>query len=415
MKSKFLLSILLAGALAACGDDDPSPLDPGGEEPEDSTELPPPNSLVTLPLLGRGQVTARYTGEVAVRGNVAYTSTWSQRIEPGNTVYVWNVSGSTPQLLDTLRIPEATTTGDVQISPDGQLLVVATERSDGSIVLFDLANPQLPVRIGRFATPNTYPGVHTVKLGVVNNRLYAFLSVDPGQNPQGQFLAARLVIADITNPQAPSEVFVRAMGSPFIHDVFVRDGLLFTALWNEGATIWDIGGAGRGGSPASPVEIGNVRTVGGSAHNLWWYHAANGEKRYLFVGEEGPASLFTSASGDIHVVDMSDMTNPREVAFYSVPGAGTHNFTMDEERGILYAAYYNGGVRALDVTGDLGSCAASEKSTDGRCDLAKMGRLIGRSSGIGNVFVWGVALQGNRLFASDMPSGLLVFDVSVLH
>jgi len=90
---------------------------------------------------------------------------------------------------------------------------------------------------------------------------------------------------------------------------------------------------------------------------------------------------------------------------------------MDEPSGVLYAAYYNGGVVALDVRGDLGSCKADERAADGRCDLARMGRLIGRGlHDIGQpVYVWGVQLAGNDLYASDMLSGLFKLDVSALR
>jgi hypothetical protein len=89
-----------------------------------------------------------------------------------------------------------------------------------------------------------------------------------------------------------------------------------------------------------------------------------------------------------------------------LPGAGTHNFSVDETRGILYAAYYNGGVRAIDVSGDLSSCDAASKS-GGRCDLGKMGREIASGpNGIGPVYVWGVQLAGGRVYASDMLNGI---------
>jgi hypothetical protein len=88
---------------------------------------------------------------------------------------------------------------------------------------------------------------------------------------------------------------------------------------------------------------------------------------------------------------------------------------MDEAKGILYAAYYNGGVRALDVRGDLGTCLASEKAADGRCNLGLMKREIGVALADRSVFVWGVALVGTKLFASDMRSGLFVLDASVLN
>jgi hypothetical protein len=96
------------------------------------------------------------------------------------------------------------------------------------------------------------------------------------------------VIVDLSVPSAPVERFSAPMGEPFVHDVFVRDGVMFTALWNGGLTIWDVGGADRGGSPSRPVQLGNVRTVGGQVHNAVWVRdPATGSRRYLFVGQEG--------------------------------------------------------------------------------------------------------------------------------
>jgi hypothetical protein len=222
------------------------------------------------------------------------------------------------------------------------------------------------------------------------------------------------VIVEITNPSSPVEILVRPMGLPFIHDVFVRDGLLFTALWDNGMTIWDIGGS-RGGTPENPVQISNVLTRNGNVHNIWWFHDPSaGSKRYVFVGEEGPGVTGSSSSGDIHVVDISDIDNPREVAYYTLAGAGTHNFAMDEAAGILYAAYYNGGVRALDVRGDLGACPDAARASDGRCNLGLAGRVAGVALSDQLVSIWGVALDGTKLYASDMLSGLFSFNVGVL-
>ena len=108
------------------------------------------------------------------------------------------------------------------------------------------------------------------------------------------------------------------------------------------------------------------------------------------------------------MIDVSDMTRPREVAFLSVPGAGVHNFSSDDARGILYMAYYNAGVRALSIRGDLGSCSAAQKDADGRCDLSKMNRVLARGpvAAGGPVFMWGVHFSEGRLFASDMINGL---------
>jgi hypothetical protein len=252
--------------------------------------------------------------------------------------------------------------------------------------------------------------------------LYAFCSASFG---------GRLTIVDITNAAQPTDVFSQAIASN-IHDVFIRDGVLFTAIWHTGMRIYDVGGAGRGGSPSAPVELGTVRTAPcsvcgagtSSVHNIWWFHDPNtNQKRYAFIGEEGPSELFSTSRGAVHVVDVSDFNAPREVAVYEpTPAstatgqvAGAHNFVMDEPSGILYAAFYNGGVRALDVRGDLSACTAAQKTADNRCDLRLMDREVGIAvSNSVPKSVWGVALVGNHLYASDMPVGLHKIDISAL-
>jgi hypothetical protein len=112
------------------------------------------------------------------------------------------------------------------------------------------------------------------------------------------------------------------------------------------------------------------------------------------VGQEGPGVFGSRSSGDIHVVDVSDLARPREVALFHLDGAGTHNFWVDEARQVLYAAYYNGGVVAIDISGTLSG------------DLS--GRLLSqvRPGGAGNTYTWGVQLANGSLYAIDMLSGL---------
>src|SRR5512132_1166731 len=284
----------------------------------------PPAASHALTVIGNGAVFERYTAEIWVNGNFAYTTTWGFRSAPGNAVKIWDVSGNVPILVDSVIVPNASTLGDVQTSDDGKLLIVATEFSPGSIMIYSLTDPVKPQLISRYTSALTDPGVHTAEVQRVNGRLYAFLSVDPIGTP------ARLVIVDITDPAAPTQVYTAAMGSPYVHDVFVRDGIMITALWNDGITVWDIGGAGIG-SVANPVALSSIVTVGGKAHNVWWFrNPVTGQKRYAFVGEEGPGIVGTSSSGDIHVVDISNFASPREVAFFHLDGAGTHNFSVDE-------------------------------------------------------------------------------------
>jgi hypothetical protein len=72
---------------------------------------------------------------------------------------------------------------------------------------------------------------------------------------------------------------------------------------------------------------------------------------------------------------------------------------VDEARQVLYMAYYNGGVVALDVSGQLVG------------DLHN--RLIAQIKPGGNAdtYVWGVQLSGGSLYAIDMLSGLWQLEV----
>ncbi|HEX9483812.1 MAG TPA: hypothetical protein VF929_04500 [Gemmatimonadaceae bacterium] len=359
-----------------------------------------------LPLTTNG---GRYSGEIAVRGTTAYTTTWNNSSSVASVFYVWDVSAAAPRLVDSVKVDSATTLGDIQVSDDGTLLVVATEYTNGSIVIYDLADPRKPQRITRFRNGNTTYGVHTAKVGRVNGKLYGFLCIDP-VGP----VKAQIVIVDLSDPANPKQVYQQAIGTPYVHDTFLRDGILFLALWNDGLAIWDVGGGALGGTPAAPKEIGRVKTANGKVHNVWWLKdPVTGNAKYAFVGEEGANNLGTFSVGDIHVVDVGDMSSPKEVAFFTTANAGTHNFSVDEANGILYAAYYNGGVRALDVRGDLSACAAAQRSSPANttlqlCDLFKMGRELGIGlQDQGNpVLIWGVQYRNGLVYASDMINGI---------
>ncbi len=215
----------------------------------------------------------------------------------------------------------------------------------------------------------------------------------------------------ITPPPPPPGQIVLVDSLPIpenygIHDQFIRDGLAFVCAWNTGVLIYDVGNGIKGGSPGNPKLVGQVVTsdtsgIGVDDHNAWWFHnPATNEQKYLFVGQEGPGTIGAKSSGDIHVVDVSDLTNPHEVALFHRAGSGTHNFWMDEANQVLYAAYYNGGVVAIDVSGTLSGDISS--------------RLIDTVSfGAGNTYTWGVQLYNGAIYAIDMVSGLWHLNTSL--
>jgi hypothetical protein len=195
-------------------------------------------------------------------------------------------------------------------------------------------------------------------------------------------------------------------GATFAHDTYVRDGLAFASMWNAGMRIYDVGNGMGGGSPGNPVLVGSIITSangvpnGPQVHNSWWFHnPVSGENRYLFIGQEGSCGSIGSCSiGDIHIVDVSDLTHPTEVGFIHITGAGVHNFWMDEAHQFLYAAYYNAGVVKIDVSGTLSGDMSS--------------RIVAQvqPGGPGNTYIWGVMLSAGTLYATDMLSGFWALD-----
>lgn len=340
-------------------------------------------------LSGGGNANERYTSDLWVHGDYAYTGTWGFRSAQGNALKVWHLNaGGAPALVDSIITANIGTVSDVEVSSDGTLLVFSAENGgNAGLHLYSLADPAHPAFIANFPVST---GLHTATFGYIGGKRYIFAAKNPA--------SPALMIFEI-DPVAPSPIaLVTTVPVPANyghHDTFVRNGLAFVCAWNTGVRIYDVGDGVAGGTPLAPQLISTIVTNGGEVHNAWWFHnPVTNEKKYLFVGQEGPGVIGSSSSGDIHVVDVSNLANPVEVASYHLNGAGTHNFWMDEPRQVLYAAYYNGGVVALDVSGTLSGSLA--------------GREIARITpgGSGNTFMWGVMLYNGYVYASDMLSGL---------
>lgn len=336
-----------------------------------------------------------YSSDLWVRGGYAYTGTWGIRADTGNVTKVWSV-GAGVTLVDSLEVPQSLVISDNEVSADGTLLLATAEYGAGAgLYVYSLADPAHPVLVGAKVIGGY--GLHTGTFADIGGQRYVFAARDPNGTT-----APALMVYRIQPDSAAPIVQVAALDQPRyygIHDTFVRDGLAFVADWDSGLRIYDVGDGRLGGSPASPQLVGSIVTSADGlacncVHNSWWYHAPDGSKRYLFVGQEGPGTVGTASSGDIHVVDVSDLAHPAEVAVYHLEGAGTHNFWVDEQRGILYAAYYNAGVVALDVTGTLTGDLASR-------EIARY-----KLGGSGGTYTWGVMLANGSLYATDMLSGL---------
>jgi len=348
----------------------------------------------TLTVVGRGQERLRFTSDLWLWGDYAYTGSWGGRTTPdgynvGNTLFAWRISDPAhPTKVGSVEV-DARTVNDVKVSADGKLAVMTHEGSnDGlnGVTVLDLSDPASPAVVGRFSE-ELQPGVHNVWL----EGDYAYLVVDG--------VGSGLRVLDLSDPTKPSIVGRYYAGSSFLHDVYVRDGLAFLAHWNAGLVILDVGNGIAGGSPENPVEVSRLTDLAGQTHNAWYWPEAG----YVFVGEED-----FSTPGRMHVVDVRNLREPREVGTFQVPGQTPHNFWLDEDGGVLYLAWYGKGIRALDVSGELLG------------DLDRQGREIaGARYGTGpgvcdrtgdDTCTWAPQLHRGLVWVADMNNGLLALE-----
>jgi hypothetical protein len=137
-------------------------------------------------------------------------------------------------------------------------------------------------------------------------------------------------------------------------------------------------------------------------------HSTFRYNNYLFVGDEVFPATFDIDSkeripvrGVCHVMDISDIEHPREVAIYEVPEGGIHNFWADND--MLFLGDYAGGGRVLDISGEL------------RGNLYQQGREIARFW-TGDVagyranlpFSWGAQPANGLIYFNDINSGIWI-------
>ena len=350
-------------------------------------------------VVGRGPVRDRHSSDLWVwegadGRDYAITGTWGA----DGHAYFWDVTDpSSIHLVDTVRV-DARTVNDVKVSPDGKFAVLSREgasnRKNGLVVL-DVENPTNGVKIIARYDDQLSGGVHNVF--VAENHI---LALSAGR---------RYDILNAEDPTNPYRVGRFELDTPGhgIHDVWVQDGIAWSSNWTDGVVAVDIGGGGQGGAPNNPVMMGSFKYPNGWNHAGFPYRSESTGKLMVFAGDESfpwsfdpDGKLPDRAAGWIHIAEWDESGGEgREVARYQVPEAGSHNLWVEDD--VLYVGYYNGGLRVVDVSGDL------------RGDLYQQGREIAffeptdpdgykRNA----PFTWGPQPFKDTIFFTDFNSGL---------
>ena len=346
----------------------------------------------------------------------AYLSSISDKL------YIFDISDPAhPQAADPFKV-DARLINDVSVTPDGKIGVItregASSRKNG-IVFLDTSDPMHPKTISEYTSTVT-GGVHSAYV----NSHYVYLTDDA---------TGSMRVIDFANVKNPKEVArwqVESSGQAqmkvavpteagggftlagrYLHDLQVVDGLAYLAYWRDGVIILDVGNGIKSGSPEHPQLVSSYRFNYDELYGSGWLagsHAVFRYKNYLFVGDEVFPESFSLSSreripvrGIAHILDVSDIHNPREVATYSVPEAGSHNMWVVDD--VMYIGYYNGGGRVVDVSGEL------------RGELYNQGREVAHFwSGDAGAFrpnlpfAWGAFPYRRLVYINDVHGGLWI-------
>ena len=334
--------------------------------------------------------------------------------------YFWDVSDpSNMKIIDTVKV-DARNVNDVKVSDDGRIGVISREgasnRKNGFVIL-DVSDPYNVEIISAYNDDLT-GGVHNTF--IYEKHVYA---VNNGR---------KYDIINIEDPKNPFRVGVFELNTPghALHDVWVENGIAYSSNWSDGVVAVDVGGlkfseknrsavkfnpllmkAGKG-SPSNPIQLGSFPDRKGRNHSAFPFLSESTGSFYIIAGDEvfpnGLENLInnrpSSPRGGFHFINFDDPDNPKEDAVYIVPEAGSHNQWVYDD--ILLAAFYQAGIRILDISGELLG------------DLYKQGREIGyflpqhRDGIIPNApMVWGAQPYKNYIFLSDMNSGLYCIEL----
>jgi len=382
----------------------------GGQVARRNVEVVARDVLQEFEVVGRGSVThVRSSDHWIFEGNdgrdYAITGTW---VADG-WAYMWDVTDPGNIFkTDSIQV-DARTVNDVKVSPDARYAVMtregASNRRNGAVIL-DLANPAHPV-IATVFDEGLTGGVHNS--WPMNDYLYALSGGE------------KYIILDIRDIYNPKYVGEYAYPDGRIHDLWVHDGIAYSAQWRDGIVAVDVGNGGWGGTPENPVFISNYVTPGGRTHTTVPYFQESTGRLLVFASDEimdregyalpgnfdteqydpatGEGGRPMATSGYTHIVDFTDPENPRKIARYNVPEHGTHNMWIEDD--ILYQGYFESGLRIVDISGEL----MGNLYTQGR-EMAVF-KPFDPEGWIPNApFTWGAQLHKGHVFFSDGNTGL---------
>jgi hypothetical protein len=198
---------------------------------------------------------------------------------------------------------------------------------------------------------------------------------------------------DVTNPLAPAYQGMAIVPGEVsgVHDLFVAGDKIYANNTTMGLVAFDT----SGGFGTSNVELG--RFVLGYSHASW--AGMLGGRQIILTGDEG---MTRTESGGAHLSildgDPQSPTFMKELAIYQTrPEAGIHNFEVHGNR--AYIAYYQDGVRIVDLSDPTQPREVAHYNT----------WIEDKAYGASFEGALGIRKVGDLVYVADLERGLLIF------
>jgi hypothetical protein len=234
---------------------------------------------------------------------------------------------------------------------DGNYAYILDSAINTTILIYDISNPEAPVKLGEFVAPGNF-GSEAITI----NGHYAYMA----DRDYG------LRIIDISEKAAPTEVgALNATG--FSYNIAVNGNYAYMVKLWDGLGIFDIS------DPTAPVEVGTISTPGDA----------------FGVTVDGDFAYVADRQNGLRIINISEPTAPLNKGAvitsgfaYDVAISGGYAFVAGDTAGLIVVD-----VRQPDVPGEVTSLDTGGSATS-------------------------VVISGNQAFVADEVGGLHIIDIS---
>ncbi|MFA9429369.1 LVIVD repeat-containing protein [Egicoccus sp. AB-alg2] len=297
--------------------------------------------------------------------------------------------------------------------------------------VYDVSDPTDPVELALVPTDSPY-GVHELWLEARPNAAYVYTAAIYAEYAT-RGAEKDFMVFDVSEPGEPVRIsewgiteelgidIFDGKGLNFVHSVIGDGRRAYLSYWDMGTVILDLR------DPANPVYEGNTGDLyrpedEGNAHSAW---LAQGGNVLIQTEEDFSVAPQYDADGELvreqawgypRFYDISNPTEPVHLADFELPTTrqlpppGPNDYTVHDPKvrgNTVFFSWYAEGIVAVDIAGIRNggepTFVAQWKTPTPNPNPIGPGERPGNDTS-----VWGVALDGDLVLASDRNSGLYV-------